>query len=125
MKYIRLSVCVLIPLVIMLLPTHVIPLEGITIIEQRVIAIFVFAALSWILEPIPIYTTSLAIIFLELIMLSDKSLILFQSQADNYGSTLLYRDILHTFASPIIILFFRRVLSRHGCHQIPVGSKLG
>ena len=105
MKHKGLIASILIPLGILLIPNEVIPLEGITIIEQRVIAIFIFAALSWVLEPVPIYATSLVIILLELIMLSDKSLIWLQSDVSNYGTSLLYKDIIHTFASPIIILF--------------------
>lgn len=105
MKFLSLFICVFIPLVIWWLPTDMIPLEGLTTIEHRVIAIFIFAALSWILEPIPIYTTSLAIIFLELVLLSDKSLIFLRSEDPGYGTELIYSDILHTFASPIIILF--------------------
>ena len=105
MKLSRLLVCVLLPLVLLLLPVDLIPLSGITVIEQRVIAIFVFAALSWVLEPIPIYTTSLVIILLELVLITDQSLILFRSEAGNYGEVLAYGDVLKTFASPIIILF--------------------
>ena len=48
---------------------------NITIIEQRVIALFFFAAFFWILEPIPIYATSMLIIVLELLMISDSSFI--------------------------------------------------
>ncbi|MGL4777038.1 MAG: dihydroorotate dehydrogenase, partial [Aeromonas veronii] len=64
----------LLSLTILLIPTHWIPLEGITVIEQRVVAIFVLAALCWILEPIPIFATSVLIIVLELLLLSDKGL---------------------------------------------------
>ena len=64
----------LLSLAILLIPTHWIPLEGITVIEQRVVAIFVLAALCWILEPIPIFATSVLIIVLELLLLSDKGI---------------------------------------------------
>lgn len=105
MKNFRLLLCIAIPLSILLVPSHLLPFEGITVIEQRVMAIFVFAALSWILEPFPIYATSLAIIMAELFMLSDKSLIFLRHTHAGYGTPLAYQDILHTFASPIIILF--------------------
>lgn len=105
MKHIKLLACVLIPLCILAMPQDWIPLEGITVVEQRVIAIFLFAALSWVLEPIPIYTTSLVIILLELVMISNKSIVFLQSDEPAFGKTVAYQDILHTFASPIIILF--------------------
>lgn len=105
MKHFKLLACVLIPLCILAMPRQWIPLEGITAIEQRVIAIFLFAALSWILEPIPIYTTSLVIILLELVMISGKSVAFLKSEGSGFGNIVAYQDILHTFASPIIILF--------------------
>lgn len=106
-KSIRLILSVGIPLLILLMPTAMFGLEGLTIIEQRIIAIFFFAALFWILEPIPIYATSLMIIFLLLVMTSTKGLNLFIERADKeaLGTLINYKDILGTFASPIIILF--------------------
>ncbi len=82
-------------------------MDGLTIVEQRVIAIFFMAALFWILEPIPIYATSLLIIFLELIAISTKGLnfLVESGSPEKLGSLIPYKDILHTFASPIIILF--------------------
>ena len=35
-------------------------------VEQRVVAIFILAALFWVLEPIPIWTTSVLVIVLML-----------------------------------------------------------
>jgi len=103
---IKLILSVGIPLLILIVPTSLIPLEGITVVEHRVIAIFFMAALFWILEPIPIYATSLLIILLELVMVSNKGLnILVRSESESFGSLIRYQDILGTFASPIIILF--------------------
>lgn len=94
------------PLVILLIPRQYILLEGLTIVEHRIIALFFFAALFWILEPIPVYATSLLIILFELILVSDRGFTLFvNSSAENLGSLLSYSEILETFASPIIILF--------------------
>ncbi|MGL5282389.1 MAG: hypothetical protein ACRC8W_11705, partial [Plesiomonas shigelloides] len=45
-------------ILILLAPSDWFMMPGLTTIEQRVIAIFVLAALCWILEPIPIYATS-------------------------------------------------------------------
>src|SRR5690554_4838657 len=84
-----------------------IPIEGISVIEKRVIGIFVMAALLWILEPIPIYATSVLIIVLELITISDKGLIFFRetTNPETFGELLDYKSIFATFASPIILLF--------------------
>ncbi len=105
-KQIKTLICVIIPLIILIIPTEFLGIPGLTIVEQRVIAIFFLAALLWILEPIPIYATSLLIIFLELVMISTKGLnLLVDGKSENLGTLISYKDILGTFASPIIILF--------------------
>lgn len=43
-------------------------------IQARVVALFIFAALMWILEVIPIWTTSVAVIALTLFATSNQSL---------------------------------------------------
>ena len=106
MKTLKLVIAVVLPLIILFLPTSVFPIDGLTIIEKRVIAMFVFAALFWVLEPIPIYATSVLIIVLELIMISDKGMTLFRDASDaNLGELVNYKQIMGTFASPIILLF--------------------
>ena len=106
-KGLKLFVSLAIPLLVWLIPTSWIPLEGLTTIEHRVMALFLLAAIFWILEPIPIYATSILIIVLELVMLSDQGMILFRSgegQAQ-FGQLMSYKEIMATFASPIILLF--------------------
>ncbi len=106
-KNLKLIISLLIPVAILFIPLENFGIEGLTIIEKRVIALFVFATLFWVLEPIPIYATSVLIIVGELVMISNKSLVLFVDNAnpDLYGSALSYKDIMATFASPIILLF--------------------
>jgi len=103
----KLIISIAIPLIILALPSSWIPLNNLTTIEHRLIAIFFLAALCWILEPIPTFATSVLIVVLELIMVSDKSFILFKptSAVSTFGTLLNYREIMATFASPIIMLF--------------------
>lgn len=105
--YLKYILPIFIPLIILLLPTSSFPFDGLTVIQQRSIAIFLLAALCWVLEPIPIYATSVLIIVLELLMLSDKGFILFRLAEDQpgFGELLPYQNIMATFASPIIMLF--------------------
>ena len=105
--YIKYIIPILIPFIILVMPLSAFPFEGLTIIQQRVIAIFLLAALCWVFEPIPIYATSVVIIVLQLLMLSDKGLIFlrFEHGQENFGELLKYSDIMATFASPIIMLF--------------------
>ena len=95
-----------VPFLIYALPRSWIPVPGLTVIEHRLMAIFFIAALFWLLEPIPIFATSVLVIFLELVMVSDKSLIFFQasSASEGFGHVIPYTDILATLSYPIIML---------------------
>jgi len=104
-KNIKFLITIGIPVIILLLPTSWIPIQSLSIIEHRLISIFVLAALFWIFEPIPIYATSLLIILLELVMFSDKGLLFLRTGSENLGQLLSYKSIMATFASPIILLF--------------------
>ncbi len=67
------------------------------------LGIFVFAAIFWITEPVPIYVTSLAVILLQVVLLSDKGLTL--SLLQETGAQTDYRNFFATLAHPILILF--------------------
>ncbi len=56
-------------LILFLLPFFI-ELEGLSLTGHITLGIFLLAALFWILEPIPIYATSLLVIFLQIIFLS-------------------------------------------------------
>lgn len=104
---VKLLVAFGIPLGILMIPIDAIPIEGLTLIQHRLLAIFALAALLWVLEPVPVFATSILIITLELIMISDKGLHLFRTPPVGHemGDMMLYTDILGAFSSPIIILF--------------------
>ena len=75
-----------------------------TLTQQRVIAIFVFTALMWILEVIPTWTTSVVAIVAILLTTSNKGLA-FLTTKENVGSLTHYKDIMAAFADPVIMLF--------------------
>ena len=106
-KYLKYILPITIPLLILYLPLAAFPFEGMTIVQKRIAAIFIFATFSWVLEPIPIYATSVAIIALELFLVSDKAIIFFRAAegTEQYGVVMNHVDIMATFASPIIMLF--------------------
>ncbi len=78
----KLLISTIIFLIVWLLPTTAFGVEGLTVIEQRVIAIFVLAAVLWIMEPIPIWGTSVVIMVMMLLTTSDSMLSFFN---DNLG----------------------------------------
>lgn len=103
----KLWVSILIPTLILLIPVESFGIVGLDVIQKRVIALFFLAALLWILEPIPIYATSLLIIVLELITISTSGFEPLISEAGTvpFGELIPYQQIMATFASPIIMLF--------------------
>ena len=71
-------------------------------LEIRVIGVFVMAALFWILQPFPIWSTSVLVIVLMIVTMSDSSLTPFRVD----GVTMIsHKSIMATFANPIIMLF--------------------
>jgi sodium-dependent dicarboxylate transporter 2/3/5 len=71
-------------------------------LEIRVIGVFVMAALFWILQPFPIWSTSMLVIVLMIITMSDSALNVFRVD----GVTMIsHKSIMATFANPIIMLF--------------------
>ena len=102
---VKLLIALGLPLFVLLMPSSWFPLDQITVIEQRVAAIFVFAAVFWIIEPIPIYATSILIIVFELIIISADGMYAFRGEGADFGTMLSYKEIMATMASPIILLF--------------------
>lgn len=74
-----------------------------TPVEVRVIAIFLMAALFWILEPVPIWTTSMLVIVVSLATVSNQCLPFLNG--DDVGKLVSSKSIMATFADPIIMLF--------------------
>lgn len=95
------------PIGVLFMPIDWIPIDDLSLIQHRLLAIFLLAALLWVLEPVPVFATSILIIALELIMISDKGLHLFRTPPAGHdlGELMKYTDIFSAFSSPIIILF--------------------
>lgn len=104
---IKLAVAIMVSLVLWFLPVETFGVAGLTIIEQRLISIFAFATLMWIFEAIPAWTTSVLIVVLLLLTVSDSSLWIFTHNipVEELGQTIKYKSIMHCFADPIIMLF--------------------
>ena len=75
-----------------------------TLTQQRVIAIFVFTAMMWILEVIPTWTTSVVAIVSILLTTSNKGLGFLMAK-DNIGELTNYKNVMAAFADPVIMLF--------------------
>ena len=104
---IMLPIVLVITLFLWLVPTSFFGIEGLTVTEQRTIAIFVFAALMWMFEIIPTWTTSVLIIVIMLLTISDSSLSFMKGSGipAEMGTFVSYKSIMATFADPVIMLF--------------------
>ena len=103
-RIIRLLIPVIVALCLWAMPVETWGIEGLTVVQHRVIAIFVFATLMWVFEAVPSWTTSMAVVTLLLLTVSDSSLWLF-SDVEGLGKTVKYTSLMHCFADPIIMLF--------------------
>ena len=101
--------CVLLPIVLIAtillwaLPVSAFGIADLTVVQQRVIALFVFAALMWIFEIIPNWTTSLLVIVLALLTVSNKGIGFFCKP--EFGTLVDYKSLMASFADPVVMLF--------------------
>ena len=108
-KKLNFKMCVLLPIVLAvtlflwLVPVDFYGIDALTVVQQRVIALFVFAALMWMFEIIPNWTTSLLLIVLTLLTISDKGICLFCDP--KYGTLVSYKSLMASFADPVVMLF--------------------
>ena len=86
------------------LPITAFGIDGLNIVQQRIIAIFAFATLMWIMEVVPSWATSVSIIGLMLVFTTDSG-IKWMCNPDEVGQLLSYKAVMATFADPVIMLF--------------------
>jgi len=102
-KLISLIASILIGLFFWCVPTEFFGIEALTVVQQRVIALFILAALLWIFEPIPNWTTSVMIIVVSLLTVSNKGIgFLCNEEA---GELVNYKSLMSSFADPVVMLF--------------------
>ena len=108
-KKFNVKYCVLLPIVLvatiflLVVPVSFFGIDALTVTQQRVIALFVFAALMWIFEIIPNWTTSLLVIVIALLTVSDKGLGFLCKP--EFGQLVGFKSIMASFADPVVMLF--------------------
>lgn len=95
----------IVTLIVWNLPIDTFGIDGLTVVQRRVIAIFVMAVMLWLTEAIPAWATSVTIIFVLLFCVSDSSFNFLQGNEGEYGQLLDSVGIMACFADPTIILF--------------------
>ena len=103
-KFAKALIVAIVTLFLWNVPASFYGIEGLTVIQQRIIAIFAFATLMWVMEVVSSWATSLGIIVLMLLCTSDSG-IKFMMTGDNVGTPLSHKSIMASFADPVIMLF--------------------
>jgi solute carrier family 13 (sodium-dependent dicarboxylate transporter), member 2/3/5 len=80
----------------------VVTFPGLSLAGHLAMSIFLLAAVFWMFETIPIYSTSILVIFFQVILLSAEGFINYSEIAYD---PLPYTEFIATLADPIIILF--------------------
>ena len=102
--------CILLPLLLVVsvflfvMPTEWFGIAGLTVVQQRTIALFVFAAFMWILEVVPAWATSIITMVLLIFTVSNGQFAFLRADA-NIGTLVSYSEFMAQFASPTLMLF--------------------
>ena len=100
----KIALVALVTLLLWNMPAEWYGIQNLTVIQQRVIAIFAFATLMWILEIVSSWATSVAVIVLMLLFCSDSGILPMVNE-EEVGPLLSYKGVMATFADPVIMLF--------------------
>lgn len=104
-KALMFLITAIVTLIVWNLPLGAFGIDGLTVVQRRVIAIFVMAVMLWLTEAIPAWATSVTIIFVLLFCVSNSSFKFLQGDGSEYGQLLDSVGIMACFADPTIILF--------------------
>ncbi len=104
-KCILFFLSIILTVIVWNLPASCFGIDGLTVVQQRVIAIFTMAVMLWLTEAIPAWATSVTIIFVLLFFVSNSSFKFMQGSEGEYGQLLDSVGIMACFADPTIILF--------------------
>ncbi|MGN0032181.1 MAG: SLC13 family permease [Candidatus Limimorpha sp.] len=100
--WIKLAISIFVLLFFWIVPSSAYGLTNISIVEQRVIAVFAFAFAMWVTEAVPSWTSSVLIIVLLLLTCSNGSISFLKVEGVKMIS---YKSLMYAFADPTIMLF--------------------
>lgn len=103
-KAVPFVIAVVITAILWNLPLDSFGIDGLTVIQRRVIALFAFGTIMWVTEAIAPWATSVTLIGVLLLSVSDEAFTFF-TNGINETELLSHKALMATFADPIIILF--------------------
>ncbi|MDE6646791.1 MAG: SLC13 family permease [Prevotella sp.] len=104
MRLIKIAIIILATLALWNMPAEWYGIQELTVVQQRIIAIFAFATLMWIMEIVPSWATSVAIIVMMLLFCTDSGFTPMVNK-EEVGKLLSYKEVMASFADPVNMLF--------------------
>lgn len=106
LKMIKILVITIISIVVAMLPTESFGIEGLTVVHQRIISLFVFAALMWLTEAMASWVTSMIVVTVMLFTVSTSAFSFLRPEDASVAAGLVpFKSIMACFANPTIMLF--------------------
>ena len=96
-KFAKALIVTIVTLFLWNVPASFYGIDGLTVIQQRIIAIFAFATLMWVMEVVSSWATSLGIIVLMLLCTSDSGFVLAIAAAKTGLDAYLAKALLKPF----------------------------
>ena len=105
-KMIKIVTIAIISIIVAMLPTETFGIEGLTAVHQRIISLFVFAALMWLTEAMPSWVTSMIVVTIMLFTVSTSAFSFLRPEDPAAAAGLVpFKSIMACFANPTIMLF--------------------
>ncbi|MCF0198573.1 MAG: SLC13/DASS family transporter [Bacteroidaceae bacterium] len=126
-KWLMAAVMMIVPIVVSFVKPSAMGLDGITANQQQMLAIFIFAALSWIFELFPAWVTSVTVIALIALTDSDSAFTFYLNRTtpgQELGEVLQSSKILRCFGDPSIVLYIGGLVMALTASKIGLDAKL-
>lgn len=118
--YVLAPLTALVVLLLWFLPSTSFGIDNLTVVQQRTIAIFAYAALMWMFEIIPAWATSVTTIVFLLLAVSNKGL-----TNDTMGDLVNFRELMAGFCRPDYHAFLGRLCTGYRGEQSGTGCCAG
>ena len=80
---------------------YIFTFDGLSVVGHRMLAVFLMAIVLWITEAIPLHATAALIIFLNILLISDKAM---AALPDDFKAPT-YSSFFYALANPVLMLF--------------------
>ena len=106
--------------VVFLIP-FVVEFDGLSPAGHRMFAIFLLAIVLWVAEPIPLFSTAVLIIILEILMISDQALVGLPAEYEPRA----FRDYYAALADPVLLLVLGGFFLAMGSSRFQLDRAMG